>query len=197
MRHGDTKYQAEGKFSHLYAKEEQMTLPIIEEARKVIQSRALELKGKKIDLIYASDYLRTQQTAKIVSKEVGAKIIPDKRLRDTDFGIFSGSDAKEYQEFFAFPIEKFSKKVPEGENLGDVKKRALEALGDIEKKHKNKTILIVSHGDPVWLLMGFFYGIGDEQLLETKNSPEFYPATAQYFDLTQIEKKSKLQLAFK
>lgn len=149
LRHGETKYQAQGLKVIPYTEEDKMSLPITESGRKKIEEDAKELKSKNIDFIYSSDFLRTRQTAEIVSKETGVEIVFDKRLEDIE--------------------------VDGSESIQDVKKRAVSVIENLEKKYKNKTILIVSHGDPLRTLMDYFC------------LPEnLYPETGQYFDLTNL-----------
>jgi broad specificity phosphatase PhoE len=180
MRHGETKYQAEGKDYYLYAREEQMVLSITEEAKKTVESKAVELKEKKIDIIYSSDYLRTKQTAEIVSQITNAKVILDKRLRDIDFGVFSGGDSRNFKEYFSSKMQRFSVGPPEGESWGDVRIKLLEVFEEIEANQKGKTVLIITHGDPFWLLIGILKGLSDEELLNI----DFYPKPGQYLDLS-------------
>jgi broad specificity phosphatase PhoE len=182
MRHGETKYQAEGKDYYLYSREEQMDLSITEDAKKVIENRATELKEKNIDVIYCSDYLRTRQTAEIVSRVINAEVVLDKRLRDINFGIFSGGNSRDFSEYFSSRIKRFSERPLEGESWGDVRKRLIEALNEIEEKNKDKTILIVTHGDPFWLLIGIIKNLTDEELLNY----DFYPKPGQYLDLLAL-----------
>jgi len=171
LRHGETKYQAE-KSDLLYTQEDQFSLPITPKGQERIRQAAEELKNKKIDLICSSDFFRTKQTAEIVKNQIGCEIIYDQRLRDTDMGIFKGKTSGEYQTFLE--KDKFKIKPPEGESLEEVKERATAAIKDLEKKFEDKIILIVSHGDPVWLLLSFF------------GYPDTYLETGQYFDLTDL-----------
>lgn len=180
LRHGETKYQAEGKNYYLYSREEQENLPITKEAEKKIAEIAKELKTRRIDLIYSSDYLRTKQTAEIVSKEIGVPVFFDKRLRDINFGVFSGGDSRNFYGYFSSKAERFSQRPLEGESWGDVKEKLIEIIKDLEKKYTGKTILIVTHGDPFWLLIGIIKKLTDEELLNFK----FYPKPGQYFDFT-------------
>ncbi len=86
---------------------------------------AAELKKEKIDLIFSSPFLRAQKTAGIVRKEVGLaqEVIVDERLHEHNEGS---------------PIE--------------VRRRMGEFLFDVEKRYRNKNILIISHGSPLWTL---------------------------------------------
>jgi broad specificity phosphatase PhoE len=78
---------------------------------------AKKLKNEKIDLIISSDLLRTKQTAEILGKELGVKVIFDKRLRDIKFGVFEGKTLEEYQSFWKSYEEKFRKSPRGGEKL--------------------------------------------------------------------------------
>ncbi|GAI02405.1 unnamed protein product, partial [marine sediment metagenome] len=56
----------------------------------------------------------------------------------------------------------------------------VDFVKDIEKKNKNKTILIISHGDPLWLLNGVLKGLNEKGLLEKRRKDfrpyrDFYP----------------------
>ena len=53
-----------------------------------------------------------------------------------------------------------------GENWIDVRKRLLNFLRDIEKKYKSKRILIISHGDPLWLFEGIIKRKTNQELLD-------------------------------
>ena len=168
LRHGQTVYQTK-KRKWIYPWPEQEPVLLTKEGEHQIKKAAKELKTKKIDLIYASDMARTCQTAEIVAKELGVKIIFDKRLRDINLGIYHGRSKKdEFYRDFPKTVENMYKAPPKGESWGQVRKRMLDCLTDIDKKHKNKTILIVSHGDPLWLLRGITTGMDDKKLLDIK-----------------------------
>ncbi len=91
---------------------------------EVVQTAA-ELKNEKIDLIIASPFLRTQETAKMVQKDLGlpdSALVTDDRLREVE----SADRA--------------------------LRRRLGEFLFEIEEKYKNKNILFVSHGGSVWAM---------------------------------------------
>jgi len=144
------------------------TFPLSEKGKKGIEKVAKKLSKEKIDLIFASDALRTQQTAKIVAKKLGLKIHFDSRLRDINLGVYQGKKDKEFYKDFPLSLERFRKRPKGGENWTDIKKRILSFIKDIERKYKNKKILIVSHGDPLWILKGLMEGKSNKELLEEK-----------------------------
>lgn len=182
LRHGETIYQTKKK-AFLYSWPEKTPTRLTKEGEKQIKSVAKKLKDKKIDLIYSSDFFRTRQTAEIVAKELSLKIKFDKQLRDINWGIYQDGPQEIYRQIFSTKKQRFSKRPPKGESWRDVKKRMVNFFKKIEKKHKEKTILIVSHGDPIWLLFGTLKGLNEEGLLEKKHIKDFYPEVGQFLEL--------------
>jgi len=162
LRHG----KAAKKEEIIYDWPSLSSFPLTEEGKRQIKSIISKLKEKNIDLIYSSDSLRTRQTAEIIAKELGLKINFDPRLRDINLGIYEGRSKEEFRRDFPLTLERFQKKIPKGENWSDVKKRVSETIKDIDRKHKGKNILVVGHGDPLWLLEGILKGQNKEELLD-------------------------------
>jgi len=168
LRHGQTIYQTKKK-KIMYPWPENRPILLTKEGEKQIKKVAKKLKNKKIDLIYASDVSRTRQTAEIVAEELGVKIIFDKRLRDINLGTYHGGRKEDfYRDFPKNPERFYGRKPPGGENWGECRKRMIDCLNDIDRRYQNKTILIVGHGDPLWLLEGVLDGLDDKKLLERK-----------------------------
>jgi isoleucyl-tRNA synthetase len=137
-----------------------------------------------IDVIFSSDLERTRHTAKIVKEVTGfaGEIIFDERLREVHLGAFNNKPHKEFQAQFANIYERFENKVDGAENWQDVKKRMMEFLREINGKYSGKNILIVSHGDPVWILSGALEHLGRKEQLE-----HLYPQNA---DWRKVELKN-------
>ena len=181
LRHGQTDYQVSKKELVYPPIGEQNNVHLTINGEKQIKKAAKELKdhvsrqaGKKIDIIYFSDINRTRQTAEITNKELGAEIISDKRLWDMNLGVYHGGRKDKFFKDFPKTIESFYGKKPEGgENWGEVRKRIMDCLNDIDRKHKNKTILIISHGDPLWLLEGTCNGLTEKELLKVKIAEKY------------------------
>jgi len=171
LRHGQTIYQTKKK-SFIYPPfPEKPAIKLTKKGEKQIKAVAKSLKKAGIDLIFSSDFFRTRQTAKIVAKEVGAKILFDKRLRDINLGIYrDGKKERFYRVFPHYSKKFFYQKPAQGENWRDCQKRMLSFLRGVDKKYKNKTVLIVSHGDPLWLLEGVVKNWSMEKLLKIKIS---------------------------
>lgn len=171
LRHGQTIYQTK-KRAFTYPKHNGPSIKLTKKGEKQIKEAAKKLKKKKIDIIFSSDFFRTKQTAKIVAKVLGVKrIIFDKGLRDINHGVWRGKIKDDfYKHFPRYSKERFYKRPKGGENWRDAQRRMLKALKSIDKKHRDKTILIVGHGDPLWLLEGSCKNFSPEKMLQERMS---------------------------
>ncbi|MBM3256077.1 MAG: histidine phosphatase family protein [Candidatus Moranbacteria bacterium] len=106
-----------------------------QQAKKV----ARRLKKEKLGAIYSSDLKRAVDTANEIAKfHKDLTVQFDKRLRERFFGKYQG---KTYSENWDW------KSIPEGiESDSKMNERVTNFIDDILDKHKNDTVLIVSHG---------------------------------------------------
>ena len=159
IRHGESESNVQNIVSSKIDNPHHLT----ERGRAQVVEAAQKLKGKKIDLIISSPFVRTTETAEIVAAELAipkGEIIFDERLKEPDFGVFDGKPTAEYHACFESDEEHFAKNCPGGgENLSDVKKRAGDFLYDIDKKYTGKNILIVSHDYTLWLMQTAVQGL--------------------------------------
>jgi len=176
LRHGETIYQAKGL--DIFYPDDNI-LSLTKKGEQQIKSAVGKLKKNGVSFIYSSDFLRTKQAARIVAKELVLKINFDKRLRDVEVGDWRGKTGAEFYQVFS-EKQRFSKRPKNGESWRDVKKRLKDFIRDIEKKHKNKTILIISHADPIWLLAGFMKGLTEKELLKRRDKKDLWPDVGQY-----------------
>ena len=173
LRHGKTIHQAEKKDIVYEYPDDSPPCDLLEEGIEQIKLVSEKLKEKNIDYIFASDILRVKLTVEIVAKTIGydlEKVVYDKRLRDINWGIFGGKNKKEAWAYYDNDkMKKFEIGVPKGESWNQCQERMVAVLNEIENKYENKNILIVSHGDPLWLLEGYLKDKTQEELLEEKN----------------------------
>ncbi|MEK9158226.1 MAG: class I tRNA ligase family protein [Patescibacteria group bacterium] len=114
---------------------------------KLAVERSLELlKLDGVDAIYASPFLRTKETAEIASKHLHHAFEIDERL------VEAGTD-----------IESEGKPIPKGESVNtesysSIRTRLSDFMKDMESKHRNKKILIVTHGSPIEVLVSIAEG---------------------------------------
>ena len=145
---------------------------LTERGKAQVKEAAEKLKTKKIDLIFVSPFVRTQETAKIIAGILNLapeKIIIDDRLHEVYTGELDGKSDAEYQRFFESRLAKFDKKPVGGENYTEVKNRMTEFIYDIDAKNKGKNILIVSHNTPVWLMFAGVLGLAPNQAIDLRH----------------------------
>ncbi len=107
------------------------------------------LSSLRIDAIYSSPLKRALKTAEIIAgyHKLKVEIAPD--LIDFDYGKWQGLSHQEvknrykglYAEWLAHP-EKV--KMPDGENLDDVRERAISVINKVIASYKG-TVILVSH----------------------------------------------------
>ncbi len=137
---------------------------LTEAGLKKAQQTAQELKDKKIDLIFASDFPRTKQTAQAVADLLGIDIVFDPRLREIGLGVINGKPYGELAQIL--PRKDAFERAPEGgETLAVVRGRMIDFIKEIERNHEGKTILVVSHGDPLWMMETALLNLNNEESL--------------------------------
>lgn len=147
MRHGESESNVKGVISANIDNQDSVT----ETGRAQVAETATALKGKEIDLIIASPFVRTRETAELMREQLGLSedaVVIDERIREFDLGDeFEGKRWHEdYAANFASWEERFTKELSGSENRRDVMRRMGAFLYDIEAQYKDKKILIVSHG---------------------------------------------------
>lgn len=174
LRHGQNIHQTEKKDILYKWPDDDEPCVLIEEGIAEAKAAGEILKTKNIEMIFCSDILRTKQTAGIVADIIGFdkdKIIYDERLRDVNWGVFGGKTKPEAWAFFeGEAIRKFEQSVPGGESWNNCQARVVAVLSDLERLYENKIILIVSHGDAMWLLEDYVKGLSKEETLEDRKN---------------------------
>ncbi len=178
MRHGEAESNASDTINSNFENSEKYSLT--EKGKEEIDEAVKKLKDEKINMIFASDFRRTRETAELVSKKLGLdkeSIIFDKRLREVNTGVFEGKSPEEYHALFLSLEDKFYKNPPGGENLNELKKRVGNFLYDIEAKYKGKNILVVSHEYSIWLLSAAARGADEKEAVKMKENKDDFIKT--------------------
>jgi broad specificity phosphatase PhoE len=155
IRHGETDWNIEGRWQG------QEDVPLNGNGIQQAEANARELHSLKIDAIYSSDLGRARQTAEIIGKEIGLRVFIDVRLREIHQGAWQGmliTDIEErYAEIFknrrADPLN-FAP--PGGETGRQVQERVIPAIQEIIQTHPHQTIVVVSHGFVIAVLMTWY-----------------------------------------
>lgn len=172
MRHGHSQKDTMDEDGELIAsKLKYDKYQLLDDGIKLIEEQADRLKKQGgVDLIVASPFLRTQETAKLIADKIGIKYVSDERLGELDHGLECEGKPGNF-----CPLEKDSrtmdnKKHDDGETWRETRSRMFKAVKELNDKYENMRILIVSHGDPLWLLETGLMGFDDNKTLEARNS---------------------------
>ena len=152
VRHGETKWNIEGRTQG------QGDSALSDKGKLQAHKLGNHLKNLHIDFIYSSELGRTIETSEIISGLVGKEVTYDKRLREINFGKWEGLSIDEiktnYEDIYTVwrnrPHEAI---IPDAENLVLLKERMLECILDLNKKHKDANILIISHSMSIKVLL--------------------------------------------
>lgn len=173
MRHGQARGNAEGFLNSDNTLENHLT----EIGRQEVEKYSVELsKRANIDLLVASPITRAQESAAVAKKVLGlddGAFMTDERLRERGMGDFNGKTMDEWHSNFASFTDHFTTNPGRSENLIDIRKRLGEFLFEIDRRYTNKNILIVTHGDPAWVLTQLSRAVPLKQLVTLKKQAEY------------------------
>ena len=108
---------------------------------------------KNIDFVLSSPYKRSVDTVKDFSdkKNLDIHIVDDFRERKID-----SVWIEDYEAFCKAQWEDFNYKLSDGETLGEVQKRNMEALNHVLKQYEGKNIVIGSHGTALSTIINYY-----------------------------------------
>ncbi|RJQ29459.1 isoleucine--tRNA ligase [Candidatus Parcubacteria bacterium] len=176
MRHGEARSVVEGICGppRDFPKPYRLT----ERGQEQVRRTGQLLAKKEIDLIVSSPLVRTRETAAIVAKATKAKVKYAKELIDIHPGIFEGKKVEAWDAYFQDELQTFDTPPPKGESRNQAKTRMLKFFRKLDKAFRGKMILIVGHGDPLWLLSGALNGLSDEAILKQP-----YPKVGELYEI--------------
>jgi isoleucyl-tRNA synthetase len=188
IRHGEALNLIEDVMSSSDAvsSKHHLTEKGIEEVR--VSAEAMLTERGVPNMIYASPIVRTKETADIIKQVIQEKtgkdveIIFDDRLREMQFGDMDGQGNDAYNAYRNGTEEKIIKKFPNGESFIDVKNRIGSFMYDIDAKHKDMHVLIVTHQGAIRGLKAVSHGDNTEQIIK-KVEQSVLPKTAEYFNI--------------
>lgn len=157
--------------------------PLAEEGIKEAKA-IIPLLPKSIKYIYTSPLLRARQTAEIINLKFNLPVYIKDELTEVRMGSLAGKSWEEMEEGLELKKKhrtvQFDYRPYGGESVEDVKKRVITFFKNINKKHKDYEVLIISHGGIIRLIHLLEYG---ESVYETEKHVSLLT-----FDLDKILK---------
>ncbi|MDD2921055.1 MAG: histidine phosphatase family protein [Anaerolineales bacterium] len=147
IRHGQTDWNSTGRWQG-----QSPDAPALNDAG-FAQALALrdQLPDADFSAIYSSDLLRAKQTAELVAAPLNLTVVLDSRLREMNLGAWEGMLSDDIQAQYPRELEArkqnpFEARAPQGESPREVAQRVIAAADEIAARHPNQSVLIVSHG---------------------------------------------------
>ncbi len=107
---------------------------------------------KNVAAVYASPLERTRETAAPIAAALGLRVRPEPGLLECDFGGWTG---RELKELFKLPewttVQRYPSgfRFPNGESFAEMQLRIVSTIDRLRAAHAGKTIVCVSHADPI------------------------------------------------
>ena len=167
LRHGQTDWNVTGRWQGQTSEAPGLN----DTGRAQAVSAREHLTGMRFTAIYCSDLLRARQTAELISKSLNLNISLEPRLREMNLGAWEGMlssdiEARYPQELAERAHDPLHARPPKGESPLEVEKRVLASVMDITEKYPDDSVLIVSHGVALAVIICHAQGIPMEEVYE-------------------------------
>ncbi len=145
VRHGQTDWNKEGRFQG------QSDVALSEEGIRQAEDLAAHFPVDSVDAVYSSDLIRARRTAEIIANRFGLRVEAKQSLREINFGDWEGLTYDEIILNWPEALSNFLQhpdilEVPNGETFPQVRKRAMDAIGDILEEQDGKSVVLTAHG---------------------------------------------------
>jgi broad specificity phosphatase PhoE len=133
-----------------------------ERGRGEISALAERFAGDAIAALYSSPLQRTKETAEILSARLALPVCYREDVMELDFGEWTGLTFDQVRADERWELWRACRSiaaVPGGESMRQVQDRAVGALLDLHRTHREATVVIVSHGDVIRAAVLFALGM--------------------------------------
>ena len=167
VRHGETDYNR----NHVI--QGTRDVPLNDAGRQQARELSRKLSNIPIHAAYSSCLNRAYDTAKIIAEPHDLPVERYSELNEMDFGNFEGSLYKDVKELWdvlpeAWRHGEVKRGFENGENPLQVLDRAKAGLKSIIAKHPSETVLVVTHGRLMRILLSDWFGVGLTRMDEIK-----------------------------
>jgi len=117
--------------------------------------------GRPVAAVYASPLERTRETAAPIGAAVGQKVRIDRGLLECDFGRWTGkklADLSKRPEWSVVQKWPSGFRFPGGESFLEMQTRMVSTVDRLVTEHPGRTIVAVSHADPIKALVAHALG---------------------------------------
>jgi alpha-ribazole phosphatase len=158
VRHGETTWNDEARYQG------QADIPVSTRGWAEAERLAERLASESINAIYTSDLMRALDTARVIARRIGQPLTLEPRLREANLGEWQGLTYEQVRRrYFSdtdpLPAYLVDSPPPSGESLRQLQVRLMSAIEAIAAKHANASVLIVTHGGCLKVLLCTWLGM--------------------------------------
>ncbi|MDN7132251.1 histidine phosphatase family protein [Halomonas sp. MC140] len=173
MRHGHSQANQQGLI--ISSPERGITdFGLSERGEQQLAEVAVDWQWPTPTRVIHSDFLRTTQTAARVAAAFGLALSVDTRLRERHFGELDGQGDEHYPRIWALDAQDAEHQQHQVEAVSSVAKRMQAVIREWEQKVSGETILLVSHGDPLQILLT---ALAEKPLSQHRQQTPLMPAS--------------------
>ena len=173
MRHGHSQANAQQKI--ISSPERGLTnYGLSEQGEQQLVDVLAQWRWPEPTRVVHSDFLRTTQTAARVAAAFALNMQKEERVRERHFGELDGQTDSYYPEVWAFDAQSADHTQWQVEPVSRVAARMCAALDALEQRFEGETVLVVSHGDPLQILLTALAG---KPLTQHREQPALLPAS--------------------
>jgi probable phosphomutase (TIGR03848 family) len=133
-----------------------------DEGRAQAASLAQRLAAVPLTAVYSSPLERTLETAQPLAEAHGLTVEVREALGEVRAGDWTGRDLKELKEEDLWPVVQVypgGARFPGGESMREVQARMVAQLDTIREAHPGQTVAVVSHSDPIKMVVAYYAGL--------------------------------------
>lgn len=160
------------------------------QGRREADALVRRLQGRPLDAIYCSPQPRTQQTAQPLASARGLPIAIDPAFDEVDLGEWQGRTFEEVRDQQAWKLwleRRSTAQPPGGESFANVAMRSMEGLRSLVRRHPDRQVLVVSHGDVIKAMVAGVLGLSLDRLEQFDVAPVSVSIVAMGADWAQLQ----------
>jgi broad specificity phosphatase PhoE len=147
VRHGQTAWNVGEIFRG------RADIPLDETGKQEVHLAGEALEDETLHAVYSSPLSRSMETAENIAKFHHLPVAPLDAIIDISYGEWEGLENHEVQQKYPdlhalWLSEPHKIRFPQGENLDEVRSRAMAALEDLLVKHRDENFVLVAHRVP-------------------------------------------------